>query len=178
MPNWPIDPALVERFWARVSRDGPEVRPGLGPCWLWIGRDGRPARWYSRVQWWPGEPRRMVHRLALELSLGRPLRPGMWALHRCDNPPCANPAHLFEGSARENNRDTTRKGRHPRTGRLTADVVREIRRRYVPVHGWRARGDPKNGLTALAEEFGVTPATIRRVVLRTLWGDVPDDEHA
>jgi len=53
----------------------------------------------------------LANRLALELRLGRPLRPGMCALHTCDNPPCCNAEHLFEGTRADNNLDRARKGR-------------------------------------------------------------------
>lgn len=53
-----------------------------------------------------------AHRRALELVLGRPLAPGMVACHTCDNPPCIEPTHLFEGTAAENAWDRELKGRH------------------------------------------------------------------
>jgi hypothetical protein len=43
-----------------------------------------------------------LHRLALEQKLGRPIAPGMKALHSCNNPPCINQDHLREGTQREN----------------------------------------------------------------------------
>jgi hypothetical protein len=51
-----------------------------------------------------------LHRLSLELKLGRPLGSDH-ALHSCDNPPCVNPAHLRSGNAKENGRDMVERGR-------------------------------------------------------------------
>lgn len=52
----------------------------------------------------------MTHRLAWERANG-PIPNGMCVLHRCDNPPCINPDHLFIGTHGDNNRDCYQKGR-------------------------------------------------------------------
>lgn len=52
-----------------------------------------------------------VHRVVLERKIGRPLLDGECALHRCDNPPCFEPEHLFVGTQKENVADCISKGR-------------------------------------------------------------------
>lgn len=64
---------------------------------------------YGRVQW--GGHVELAHRCSLEVKLERPLLPGMWALHTCDNPPCIRQEHLFEGTPKENTDDMTAKQR-------------------------------------------------------------------
>lgn len=54
---------------------------------------------------------RVASRFALQIQLGRELRPGEYACHKCDNPPCVNPAHLFVGTHADNMRDMIQKGR-------------------------------------------------------------------
>lgn len=73
-----------------------------GECWLWNG--GRTGLGYGRV----GEE--YVHRLVYAQEVG-PIPEGHGVLHRCDNPPCARPDHLFTGTQADNIRDALAKGR-------------------------------------------------------------------
>ena len=52
-----------------------------------------------------------THRVAWTLANG-PIPDGICVLHRCDNPPCCEPAHLFLGTAADNTADMIAKGRH------------------------------------------------------------------
>lgn len=111
-----------------------------------------------------------AHRFAFELVYG-PIPDGMDVCHRCDNPPCCNPVHLFLGTARDNGQDMVRKRRHgswahpesrPRgeahhAAKLTWDVVRAI----------RSRADESR--SALAREFGVSRRAIRCVIDGVTW---------
>lgn len=115
--------------------------------------------------------RYLVTRLVLESALGRPIRPGMFACHRCDTPPCVSPEHLFEDTAAGNAADMVAKGRQTWGERnpnstVTENDVREIRRRHVP---------GRNGNTRdLAEEFGIHPNTVRAIMRGEIWARVRD----
>lgn len=100
------------RFWTKVDRDGspPEHVPGIGRCWIWTGMKHPPGYgllWLSNKD----NPRSVLaHRFSYELHNG-PIPEGMFICHRCDNPPCVRPEHLFLGTHQDNMDDMHAKGR-------------------------------------------------------------------
>lgn len=157
---------LAERFWAKVEQDGPVPRhcPELGACWTWTGRR---QGGYGRFDLPEPQGGVFAHRVAYELLVGA-VPAGLQVLHRCDNPSCVNPAHLFVGTHQDNMADRDSKGRgqhgerHSRA-RLSEDSVRAIRARYA--HGgvsWRALG----------REYGVARSTIQAIIQGTSWKHV------
>src|SRR5262245_419100 len=85
------------RFWVKVTK-------GKG-CWPWSGRMNEAGYGYF---WLDGKPE-LAHRVAFFLKHGR--WPEPCCLHTCDNPPCCNPAHFFEGTNLDNALDRTVKNR-------------------------------------------------------------------
>lgn len=89
-------------------------------------------------------------------------------LHRCDNPPCVNPAHLFTGTARDNERDKHAKGRgatgerNGGGGKLTEDDIRSIRAAL-------GAGETK---TAIGMQFGVTRQEIGHIAAGRHWANI------
>ena len=80
----------------------------LDECWEWKGARVKGGYGNRGIG---GGRSALTHRLAYEWVYG-PIPAGMHVLHRCDNPPCCNPAHLFLGTERDNALDKCRKGRH------------------------------------------------------------------
>lgn len=102
-----------------------------------------------------------AHRVAWEMENG-PIPGGMYVCHRCDNPACIRPEHLFLGTQLDNIRDMVAKGRTGTT-KLTDLQVQEIRDRYVrDAHPW-GKGTRSNA-RELGSEFGVTPECIYMLV--------------
>jgi hypothetical protein len=80
-------------------------------CWNWTGVriDGG----YGRIVF-NGNRHTLVHRLSAHLYLGFDLKSKLLVCHRCDNPSCFNPKHLFIGTNLDNMKDAVAKGRFKR----------------------------------------------------------------
>lgn len=89
---------IEERFWRRVHK--------TDTCWVWTG--GKAFWGYGQI-WYKGKSVK-THRISWILHFGEPEK-GKFILHKCDNPPCVNPDHLFLGTAKDNIDDCIRKGR-------------------------------------------------------------------
>lgn len=109
---------LLERFFTKVDQNGPvpEHAPELGPCWLWTGAKDRDGYGQIRVDGVLVVATRMAWKIAHGLCLDVDVE----ACHRCDNPSCVRPSHIFAGSHRENHADAVRKGRYGRRAKAAA----------------------------------------------------------
>lgn len=156
-------PTIV-RYFAKVDQSA-----GPAGCWPWTGAkdpDGYGIFWDGTYRRSGAGHYVRVTRWTYQQFVG-PIPQGHQLLHRCDNPPCVNLAHLFTGTDADNHADREAKGRGRRlhgsdhTGsKLTEEQVRLI----------RARWDAKQAAGVdLAQEFGVTSAAISRIVNRKTW---------
>jgi hypothetical protein len=98
----------------------------MSGCWLWVNRTDKVG--YGKFQ--RNGTQRLAHRVSWGLFRGE-IPEGMWILHRCDNPSCVNPDHLFLGTVQDNHDDMRAKGRgifgtRHKLNKLTEDQVREI----------------------------------------------------
>lgn len=154
---------LQARFWTKVRIGSPEE------CWEWLGRKNKLG--YGRMYVQLRNPRNvMAHRLAYELSTDRKIAARKLICHKCDNPSCVNPHHLFVGTHAENTADMIAKGRHPQNWykrgsghpqvKLTDEQVLSI------------RSDPRRH-TELAEIYGVDTTTIRAIITGKSWKHLP-----
>lgn len=147
-------------FWGNVAIGK------IGECWLWrkgVDKDGYGQATLKSVS--VTESR--SHRIAWVLTHGRPVPKGMQVLHRCDNPGCCNPGHLFLGTCADNMADKSRKGRvrvyrgeSHANAKLTKEQVMEMR-------------SSSETNSALALRFGVSEGTIQGIVSRKRWRWLP-----
>lgn len=151
-----------ERFWEKVNRDGPipEHCPELGPCWVWTAGVFKYRNGYGQFQ--AGHSRKnpvppvYAHRFSWVLHHG-PVPAGLWVLHRCDNPPCVRPEHLFLGTQADNAADMARKGRG--TARITVEIVRAVK-------DWSATGMSRQ---QIADELGITVTIVKSIRAGKTW---------
>ena len=89
----------IEIFWSNVDK--------TGSCWNWMGYKN--AQGYGSFRWIGG---RRAHRCSYYIETG--VITNKLVCHRCDNPSCVRPDHLFIGTYKDNSNDMVFKGRHPR----------------------------------------------------------------
>lgn len=148
--------SIERRFWKKVR-----ITPG---CWTWtaalnnygygaIGSGGR------------GGPTLGSHRVSWEIHNG-PIPYNFHVLHKCDNPKCVNPDHLFLGTHAENMADRDAKGRQSRTmgsahgrAKLTEAQVLAIR-------------EDSRLHREISIEYGIDKAVVSRIKRRKLWAHI------
>jgi hypothetical protein len=158
-----------ERFENRVDRRGPDE------CWAWLGY--KSEKGYGLF----GKSKIRAHRLAFFLAHGR--WPEPMCLHRCDNPACCNPSHLFEGEASDNSMDMVLKNRQARGDRHNSVTRPEtvprgsnngqakLNESDIPVirslvrSGWSIR--------EVASERGISRSQVQRIAAGEHWAHVP-----
>lgn len=159
--------AVEERFWPKIMRP-----VDWDACWPWTGSRKRTGDKDGYGNFKLSSYRTVrSHRLAFALYTGR--SPGeLCVCHRCDNPICCNPTHLFLGTHKDNSDDKIAKGRN-RTGnqkgesnpraRLTLDQVATIKTLIG------------NGLTnvAIGRQFGVSHYLVSKIRRGRAWGTEP-----
>ena len=147
------DKSLSERFWEKVNKSQ--------DCWVWTGCKQSQGYGQIRVK----RKALLTHRLSWELANGR-LPADIMVLHKCDNPACVRPDHLFLGSMQDNVNDMMAKGRNGNgvqygedhhAAKLTVERVKLIRSMNNP------------DIQKLSIQFNVTPQTIYAVVNRKTW---------
>lgn len=153
-----IDDVTRDRFWSKV-----DIR-SADECWEW--QAFRTQHGYGRFTL-PGDVSIQASRMSL--AMVRPLAQGEVACHRCDNPPCVNPGHLFAGTQSVNALDSVAKGRARRatgernaSAKLTDEQVRAIR---TAPHYWGIYSE-------LGRLYGVADNTIRYIRTGRKWRHV------
>jgi hypothetical protein len=142
---------IVDRLLSRIK-----VTPA--GCFEWQGAKVKDGYGHIRLKDKTG----LTHRVSYETFRG-PIPPKMLVCHRCDNPCCINPSHLFIGTNRDNQQDCIRKGRFKFnfgfTSKLTVEQV--LAARQARKAGERYK--------TIAARYGVATKTIRAAIMGYTW---------
>ena len=139
----------MQRFWDKVDKSG--------DCWEWTAAKCSAGYGHLRIDGGLVSAHRFV--FALE---GIDIPSGMCVCHKCDNPACVNPDHLFIGTYGDNMQDMHNKSRHYKAPKkVTRDQARVIRKIF--------QRTPGAGQARLANHFGVSQTTISKILRGKLW---------
>lgn len=147
-----LTPSVYVRFWSKVLK--------TDNCWNWTGCK---TRGYGKLQLWKNKTRQLssAHRISWIIHFGD-IPDGLFVLHSCDNASCVNPDHLFLGTALDNARDRSLKGRSAigeRGGnnKWSVSVVRRI------------RSMRDQGLSSISRITGVPETTVGHILSGRTW---------
>ena len=132
-------------------------------CWMWTG----PRSVHGRAILRSKGRSKYAYRVVWEELIG-PIPDGLMCCHKCDEPACVNPEHIFLGTAKDNMRDAADKGRlippraivgerNPKAAPVSDAVIDEARREYAQGCVTQAQ---------LAERFNVGQSTVGRWLRR------------
>lgn len=132
----------IERFLSRFDKSS--------GCWVWTGSTNNKG--YGDCNLRGPFKSRLAHRVMYEIIFG-PIPEGLHVCHRCDNPPCANPEHLFLGTRFDNMQDASRKGR-----------INHIKFSEHQLLTMRKMAESGMGNKGIAKKYDVDESVIKRVL--------------
>jgi hypothetical protein len=165
---------VSRRFWEKVLK--------TETCWIW--QASKRNKGYGAFTWHDDDGtlnQDRAHRVVWRLFFGE-IPDGQFVLHKCDNPACCNPDHLFLGTKSDNNQDMVNKGRHVPGGahcgksgkwkrgkehhnvKVDENIVRNIRK------------DKKTkSYSQLAEKYNLSVTCLFKIVHKKTWKFVPEE---
>jgi len=153
--NYRVKP-LFKRIIDKIDFDKKE-------CWIWKGSKNK----QQYGTFFDGKKTSLAHRLIYSLFINKDISETTQVCHKCDNPSCVNPYHLFLGTQLDNVKDMIQKNRNHRPkgeknhkAKLTEKEVLSIRAEYIPHVTTNAE---------LGRKYGVTGESIHAIITRKSW---------
>ena len=134
-------------------------------CWEWQGFRG--PRGYGQI----GLGSRKLglestHRMAWMIYNEDEVPEGFFVCHKCDNPPCCNPHHLYAGTPQQNISDSVSRGRNAKGDMLPQTKLDLIKAREIHAlreSGWKQR--------RIAERFGISQGHVSEILAGRYWNE-------
>jgi hypothetical protein len=165
--------SVEERFWSKVNKNGPIMPNMKTRCWVWTAGlwGGGYGCFYPR----PELGTIPAHRFVWELHKG-PIPEGLYACHKCDNPACVRPGHLFLGTQKDNAEDREAKGRgnHAVIGSFNGSAKLTER---LAVKAIEMYSTGKFTHKKIAERLGVSESAIRNIIHGITWWRATGVQH-
>jgi ribosome-binding protein aMBF1 (putative translation factor) len=160
----------IDQFWSHVDKLGPipeTSKDCSGNCWIWYGNINKSNYGVCGSQ--TNKTRMFAHRYSFELANNKKIPNDLYVCHKCDNPRCVNPNHLFLGTPMDNVQDMIKKGRKATTPRLVGEQSGKSILTDNLVTKILELSDNGTSSRQIAKIIGVSNNTISNIVQGRTW---------
>jgi hypothetical protein len=150
-----VNDSFEMRFWSKVKK--------TDTCWLWTASTVK-GKGYGQIGALSDGTMVKAHRASYFLACGE-IPEGLLVCHKCDNPPCVNPEHLFLGTTADNHADRDQKNRQAKgakSGKAKLQPQQVLAIRELVVLGELKEGE-------IAKMFNISPSNVYMIASRRTW---------